>query len=323
MRKSDWAAKAVGAIAAMGLCASQAVAGDFAFINIATASTSGSYYPAGLAMSKLINDKLGVRASAQASAGSVENVSLLRNKEANMGIIQSNVVRDALKGDNNFKSKPYTDMVVLAPLFVNTDHILIRKGANIASLADIKGKRWAVGSVGSGTTLSNLAILSGAGYTFNDIKVEYLGQTEALAALQNGIIDGADLTSGVPFSQMEQTRISEKDDLVLYSMTEAEQKSVVENSGWKSPETIPANTYSNQPTPIRTVSHLALIMVPKEMPDKLAFDILDAMNKNMGQLRQAHSAFSTLDLATALPKIEALKFPLHPGATKFFASINK
>ena len=41
-----------------------------------------------------------------------------------------------------------------------------------------------------GTLLSNKAILTGGGLDVDDVKAEYLGQTEAMAALQNGIIDG-------------------------------------------------------------------------------------------------------------------------------------
>jgi TRAP-type uncharacterized transport system substrate-binding protein len=61
---------------------------------------------------------------------------------------------------------------------------------------------------GSGTILSNEAVLSGANLTIKDVQAEYIGQTEALAALQNGIIDGADVISGVPYSQFDQAQMS-------------------------------------------------------------------------------------------------------------------
>lgn len=305
------------AAGALAMSASHALA-SYDFINIATASTSGSYYPAGLAISKLINDNLKVRASAQSSAGSVENVSLLRNQEANMAIIQNNVVRDALNGTGVFEGKQFKELEVLAPLFVNTDHILVRKDAGVSSLADIKGKRWAVGAPGSGTLLSNKAVLQGGGLTVDDVKAEHLGQTEAIAALQNGIIDGADLTSGVPFAQLQQALLAAGDRLTLYSMTPEEQKAVVERSGWKAPFTIPANTYSDQPEPIVTVSHLALIMVPSDFPEDLALDILKTLNDNVDDLKAAHGAFRSFDLSSAEEKIKALKLPVNGGAQRFY-----
>ena len=291
---------------------------DLKFINVTTASTSGSFYPSGMAIAKLINDKVGVRASAQSSAGSVENVSILKNKEANIGIIQNNVVKAALTGTGVFEGKKFDKLRVLAPLFVNTDHVIISSDSKINSLADIKNKRWAVGEAGSGTLLSNKAILTGGGLDVDDVKAEYLGQTEAMAALQNGIIDGANLTSGVPFSQLEQLFLSAGDRVKIYSMTPEEQNNVVKRSGWKAPMTIPANTYKNQPKDILTVSHLALIMVTTDFPDDLAFDILTAMKDNVDELKQAHGAFRSFDLYNAKAKIEALGLPMNGGAKKFF-----
>lgn len=303
------------------IAASASHAAEIKFVNIATASTSGSFYPAGLAISKLINDNLGVRASAQASAGSVENVSILRNGEANIALIQNNVVRDALEGKGTFKGKKFDKLRVLAPLFVNTDHLVVAKSAGIKTLADIKGKRWAVGSPGSGTMLSNKAILTGGSLTFDDIKPEYLGQTEAMAALQNGIIDGADLTSGVPFSQLQQLLMSAGNRVMIYSMTPQEQKNVIERSGWKAPFTIPAGTYKGQTEPILTVSHLSLIMVTTDFPDDLAYNILTVMHKNVDKLKAAHGAFRSFDLTQALEKIESLKLPINGGAKRFFAGL--
>ena len=294
---------------------------DLSFVNVTTASTSGSFYPSGMAIAKLINDKVGVRASAQSSAGSVENVSILKNKEANIGIIQNNVVKAALTGTGVFEGKKFDKLRVLAPLFVNTDHVIISTGSGIGSLSDIKNKRWAVGAAGSGTLLSNKAILTGGSLDVDDVKAEYLGQTEAMAALQNGIIDGANLTSGVPFSQLEQLFLSAGDRVQIYSMTPEEQKNVVERSGWKAPMTIPANTYKNQPKDILTVSHLALIMVTTDFPDDLAFKILNAMKDNVDELKKAHGAFRSFDLYNAKAKIEALGLPMNGGAKKFFDSL--
>ena len=314
-------AKALLVGATLALASGPALAKDITFVNITTASTSGSYYPAGLAISKLINDNLEVRASAQSSAGSVENVSLLRNEEANMGIIQNNVVRDALDGKGTFKGKQFDKLRVLAPLFVNTDHVVVAKSAGIKSLADIKGKRWAVGAPGSGTMLSNAAVLMGGSLTTGDITAEHLGQTEAMAALQNGIIEGADLISGVPYSQLEQLLLSAGDRLSLYSMTAEEQAAVVEKSGWKAPFTIPAGTYKDQKEPILTVSHLALIMVTTDFPEDLAYDILKVMQKNVDKLKAAHGAFRSFDLTKAEEKIKALKLPMNGGAARFYSEL--
>jgi ABC-type phosphate/phosphonate transport system substrate-binding protein len=131
------------AVLALSLVSS-ANAADVKFVNIATASTSGSYYPAGLAISKLINDNLKIRASAQSSAGSVENVSLLQNREANLAIIQNNVVNDAMEGKGTFAGKAYKDMSVLCRCSPNGPYRHPRRGRHLLAQG-YQGKRWAVG----------------------------------------------------------------------------------------------------------------------------------------------------------------------------------
>ena len=60
---------------------------------IATATTGGTYYPVGVAIGTLISIKLAssdqITSTAINSAGSGENVQMLKNKEAQLAILQS------------------------------------------------------------------------------------------------------------------------------------------------------------------------------------------------------------------------------------------
>lgn len=71
----------------MGLLGSSALAAT-TFLNIGTGSTGGTYYPVGAAMCKIWNDKIpGLKASAQSTGGTVHNLQLLANKEAEAGFL--------------------------------------------------------------------------------------------------------------------------------------------------------------------------------------------------------------------------------------------
>ena len=168
----------------LGLAA-PATAQEVKFINLATATSGGTFYPAGIALTKLLSDKTDMRASAISSAGSVENVSLLRNEEVNMAFVQIDVAQNAIAGKGPFEGDGFEGMAMLSPLFSSADHILVANDSGIESLADLKGKRVAAGRPGSGTLLSTQAVLASQGLTLEDINVEYLGQSEAIAALQN------------------------------------------------------------------------------------------------------------------------------------------
>ncbi|HOC82730.1 MAG TPA: TAXI family TRAP transporter solute-binding subunit, partial [Synergistales bacterium] len=58
------------------------------FINIATGSTGGAYYPLGAAMAKIWNDNIeGIKASAQSTGGTVNNIQLMGSGEAETGFM--------------------------------------------------------------------------------------------------------------------------------------------------------------------------------------------------------------------------------------------
>ena len=71
----------------LGLIAGSALAAT-TFINIGTGSTGGTYYPVGAAMCKIWNDAIpGLKASAQSTGGTVHNLQLMGNKEAEGGFL--------------------------------------------------------------------------------------------------------------------------------------------------------------------------------------------------------------------------------------------
>jgi uncharacterized protein len=306
---------AVGMAALMAASAAQAA--DIKFVNIATASTAGSFYPSGIAIAQLITDKLPIRASAQSSAGSVENVDLLRNKEANIAMINNNVAIYATKGTKMFKGKAFKGLRILAPLFVNVDHVVVRKAADIKSLADIRGKRWALGPPGSGTMLSNQSILGAYGITKDDVKAEYISQSDTVNALKNNMIDGGSVLSGLPFAAVNEALMTAGKRLKLYSMTADEQQKVYKSSGWKVPITIPAGTYPGQDMDVQTVSHLSLIMTTTDLPDELGYKIAKTMFENRDRLVKAHKGFKSLVAETAKKQLMALPLEIHPGTKRY------
>ncbi|GAF81228.1 unnamed protein product, partial [marine sediment metagenome] len=96
------------------------------FITITTATTGGSFYPAGVALAVLLNeqlgDKLDIDFSSQSSAGSVENIDILQKKEAEIAFIQNNVILWAYEGTRKYEGSPYEKLRTLTPLFSSQYH---------------------------------------------------------------------------------------------------------------------------------------------------------------------------------------------------------
>jgi len=89
------------------------------FISIATGGTGGVYYPYGGGLAKILNDNLpGVRASAEVTAASVDNLKLIRDGKADIAFALADTVADAANGRGAFDGSP-APVASLAVLYSN------------------------------------------------------------------------------------------------------------------------------------------------------------------------------------------------------------
>jgi len=293
------------------------------FYTITTATTGGSYYPAGVAITQLWNEQLGkkldIKFSAQSSAGSVENADILRKKEAEIAIMQNNVVLWSYFGTHIFKDKPNKNFRLLQPFVPNAYHFIVAN--NINSLLDIKGKRFVVGRAGSGSATASQAVLEALGISYDEFKPESLGQGEGLNAVRNGVVDGILALGGYPVPAIADVMAAPKRSYKILNLTDVERKIINKVENWILPTEIPANTYLNQPEPIKTLQHVALFIVTEEMPEEVAYELAKTSWEKMDWLRKASAIFNRMKIENVDEDFINYPVPLHKGAEKYYKEI--
>ncbi|MCL6518110.1 TAXI family TRAP transporter solute-binding subunit [Alicyclobacillus sp.] len=248
------------------------------FINIATGGTAGTYYPLGGAIADILNKNIpGMNASAQSTGASVANINMLGDGSVDLAFVQNDIAYYAANGTEMFKDKKVEGLKGLATLYPETIQIVTLRQKNINSVADLAGKRVAVGAPGSGTEVNARQILRlyDIGYAQTrqthglprTVQADFLSFAEAADQLKDGIIDAAFLTAGVPTAAVQD--IAATRDLKIVPIPEAVASRLRERYPYYTPVVIPPNSYRGQAEPVPTVAVMAMLVTRSDLPEDL------------------------------------------------------
>ncbi len=159
------------------------------FISIGTGGTGGIYYPYGGGVaeiwSKYVPD---IKAVAEVTGASVENVKLAHKGETVVGEVMGDVAVAGYEGLDKFQGKKH-DILSMAVMYPNLLQVVTLKSSGITSLEQVKGRDISTGSPGSGTNFMAEAVLKALGIEQSDYKDSRLSFTESANALRDGTID--------------------------------------------------------------------------------------------------------------------------------------
>lgn len=284
------------------------------FINIVTGGTAGVYYPLGVAMAEIFNKNIpGMSASAQSTGASVANVNLIKDGKVELALVQNDIAYYAVTGTEMFKDKKVANMKGVATLYNETIQIVTLAGKNIKTVVDLKGKRVAVGSLGSGTEANARQIMEIFGLTFADIKPQYLSFSEAANGLKDDNIDAAFVTAGAPTAAIRDIAAQGKISLIPVPVDKAE--ALIKKYPFYAKQTITMNTYPNINADVDTVAVKAMLVMSDKVNEATAFNMTKAIYSNLDRMKAAHALGAHIQKATAL---EGMPITVHAGADKYF-----
>ncbi|MEA2014139.1 MAG: TAXI family TRAP transporter solute-binding subunit [Thermodesulfobacteriota bacterium] len=291
---------------------------------IATATTGGTYYPVGVAIGTLISVKLAkkykITATAINSAGSGENVQMLRNKECQLAILQGLFGAQAYNGLGMYKGNPLKDMQSITMLWENVEHFaLLKKYVKSGTITDLKGlgEKFSIGKRGSGTEGSGRAILSTLDIDVDkDINMEFLGYTPSASAMMDGRIVGANIPAGPPVSAitMLYAQLGPKRVQVL-DFTDDQLAQVKNKFPVWNRFVVKKGTYPGQDKDIITISQPNFLAVSPDVPEETVYLITKTIYENLPFLNNIHKATLAMKLDKAIMGLPA---PLHPGAARYY-----
>ncbi|MDP6604266.1 MAG: TAXI family TRAP transporter solute-binding subunit [Rhodospirillales bacterium] len=317
------------------IAAFDADAQDTKFFRIGTGGVGGTYYPIGGIIANAISNPPGsspcdkggscgvpgLLAIAQSSHGSVDNIDAVLKGAIESVFAQSDIVFWAYTGTGTYKrKKPAKNLRVIANLYPESVHLVARKGAGIAKVGDLKGKRVSPGERGSGTLVDSRLILKA--YRLKekrDFKALYLKNSTAARRLGEGKLDAFFAVAGYP--QPAVANAVGKSGAVLVPLAGREVDRLLKSHQFFARDLIPGGTYKGvSETP--TIAVNALWIVSEAAADELIYRITKALwNAQTRKLLDGgHAKGRLITIDTAL---DGIGIPLHEGAERYYREVGR
>ncbi len=298
---------------------SQEAAPKRTVINFPTAATTGAVYPLGSAMSNLWNTKLPhVRASAQASAGGIANLNMLRDGEAQLGVAVTSIMYESFNGIGSFEGRPNPNLRVMIGLYANPNQVVVTQNSNVNTLKDLAGKRFASGAPGSTTEVETGIHLNASNVPYPDgLRVQYVGFTEAIDLMRNRQLDGAWIMAGTPNAAV--TEMLSTADGKLLSLDMDLIKALQKDYPWYGAYTIPAGTYPGQDSDVLTSAIKITICTDARVDDDVIYDLTKTFWENFEELKATQAPLRNVNPLEAVKDLAGL--PIHEGAARYYREI--
>jgi hypothetical protein len=297
-----------------------AVAQQRTFIAIATGGTAGVYFPLGAALAELWTGKVAnVQATAQTSGASVANIRLLQRGDVAVAFVQNDITFYAFHGVEMFRDNvanrpnPVANLRGMAMLYPESIQVVTLRSKGYNSIADLRGKRIAVGAPGSGTEVNARQILRAFELGYYNTRPDFLNFAEAADQLKDGVVDAVFITAGFPTAAV--VDVAANRDIRILPVPRDVVDQLRETYPYYTHVTIPPNTYRGQTEAVDTVAVMAMLVTRQEVEEPLIYALTSALWDNTDRLRTAHVRGRDVTPATAR---RGMPITMHAGALRYY-----
>jgi hypothetical protein len=286
------------------------------FFRIGTGGTAGTYYPVGGMIANAVSQPGKIVATAQATNGSVANVNGVAGGALESGFSQSDVATWAYTGTGVYEGKPkVTDLRMIANLYPESIHLVVKKGSGIKSVSDLKGKRVALDEPGSGTLVNARIVLAAYSVKESDIKPEYIKPNQAGDKLKDGALDAFFFVGGAPAGAIAELA-SSGTGIELVPLSGPQADALRRTNPYLAVDTIAAGTYKDVPA-VQTMAMGAQWVTSAKADTETVYQITKALFGKAAQdtLAAGHAKGKFITKENA---VKGVGIPFHPGAEKFY-----
>jgi len=306
-----------------------AIAQDVKVVRIATGPIDTTEFPFGGLVANAISNPPGSRdcerggncgvpgliANAVSTEGAWANLKAVMRGDVDMGLSQADVVNWSFYGVGDFEGQEtLTRLRVLARLYPSTIHLIARKGAKIAAVKDLAGKRVAVDGEGAGTRFTVKAVLAAYGVRSSAVQMRPMNVSAAATALKDNKIDALFMVSGAPVLALQD--LSRTTPFNLIPLGGEAALKLTHALPFYTLDAIPANAYGEHPE-IATVAVATVLVARDDFNEELGFGIARAIwhERNKALFESGHPRGRLMNRSLAA---RGLGVPIEAGAARYY-----
>jgi TRAP transporter TAXI family solute receptor len=288
-------------------------------ITMGATNATSSNYALAVAMSKAIKQSLpNANVTVVETGASVDNIRRMVKGEIDFGLTMVDTNVQAISGTGPFKDKAVTDIGVLYVYDLVVLNVAVRADAGINTLADLKGKKFSAGIRGSGAELLTHEIFTALG-----VQTEWVPGSlkDAVEGIQNRQLVGYSkygVGTGLDATMRE---LLTKTPMKFLNFSDEQKAAVLGKVKGVDFMTIPANVIPDQPA-VLAPAVPATYSARSTLDDATAYAIAKAIYDHRQFLIDVFPHLKDHDFKKQTLNAEKLGNKLHPGAKKFWESVN-
>lgn len=283
-------------------------------LQLTSGGVTGTYYMIAAPLAKYIGDHSGLEVTPNTSGGGYENIRRVDSGQAQFGMTQPDTMYQAWNGQEPFSSelRNWRTVGIVTPPMAN--HVIVRREDGIATASDLKGKVFAIGAPGSGSTVSMMRFLEKDGLA-GDVDARMLPHQDYPDLLRDKKVDAISRLGAVPAAIVNEMEAQRPIDLVDFS-AELDSSGFFTAYPYYQPVKIPAGTYKGIDHDVTLFGNAGYLIVNKDVPEDVVYEFTK-LAYSSGAAASVKMAFSGVNLNAGDP-LNGNIGPVHPGAARFW-----
>ncbi len=308
--------KSILALSGVMLVAASAAQAQQA-IRIGTSSVGSSFYRLAVGAGEVVNKKGGINTTVEAVGGSAATVRGVSAGKIEFGLANAFAAVTGYRGTYSFKKSGRKANVRLT-LQGGANHraIIVRKGARIKTVQDLKGKTL----IGTRRPLPELKLITAAmlkvhGMAPGSVKVVGTTNTgQVLKALAVGSVDAAVAPMGIGAANIQKPKKEGILDFLFLSVAKRDEmlKHLPPLIFGRS---FPAGSFHGLKKPVPVFAMNTLFVTRDDIPADTVYKVVKSILENNKLFVSYHRDAKPWTIANALKNFQ---LPFHPGAIRYF-----